>query len=182
MELPAKLMQLRKKKGWTQANAAQKISIQQSYLSKLESGRCQPSEEVISKLCSAYDIKPKELLSSVKTTSSLHYLAYLSAIIGLLLLLSGALALVFPDTYYTYKGQSLGDSSVKALHVIDFHVTDVYQGDSYIQSTSRRQIQYNLVTQREISRVENRWLIALGVFFFSLPILLFIYRIKVIRF
>ena len=46
----------REKKGWTQPEAAEKAEIEQSYLSKLETGKSHPSEETFNRLIAAYDI------------------------------------------------------------------------------------------------------------------------------
>ena len=46
----------RKKLGWTQPEAAEKIQTEQSYLSKLESGKCYPSENMFDRLIEVYDI------------------------------------------------------------------------------------------------------------------------------
>ncbi|MBL4790002.1 MAG: helix-turn-helix transcriptional regulator [Kordiimonadaceae bacterium] len=46
----------REQRGWTQPEAAIKADIEQSYLSKLESGKRYPSEEVFEKLVKVYQI------------------------------------------------------------------------------------------------------------------------------
>jgi len=46
----------REQRGWTQPEAAAKADIEQSYLSKLESGKRYPSEEVFEKLVKVYQI------------------------------------------------------------------------------------------------------------------------------
>lgn len=46
---------------WTQPEAASKIGIEQSYLSKLESGKSYPSEDVFSGLLAAYTIDLSEM-------------------------------------------------------------------------------------------------------------------------
>lgn len=51
--------------GWTQPEAASKIGIEQSYLSKLENGRSIPSSEVYAKICRAYAIDAQDIHSSV---------------------------------------------------------------------------------------------------------------------
>ncbi|KGJ93497.1 helix-turn-helix domain-containing protein [Thalassotalea sp. ND16A] len=181
MELPDKLVQLRKEWGWTQAIAAKKIAIQQSYLSKLESGQYQPSEEVINKICSAYKIKSEDLLSRSKKNRNVHYAVIISAIIGLLFLLSGYLSLFFPQTYYTYKAKNIENQKFQGQVNINYHVTDHYQGEKYIQSFENRNYEYSLVAQRDISRAENRWFIAFGCLFIFLPISASIYKFKILR-
>lgn len=46
---------------WTQPQAASKIDIEQSYLSKLETGKAVPSAEVFERLCSVYGIDAKAM-------------------------------------------------------------------------------------------------------------------------
>ena len=46
----------RQRRGWTQPDAAKRIGIEQSYLSKLETGKSYPSEDVFSSLRSTYEI------------------------------------------------------------------------------------------------------------------------------
>lgn len=52
-------------RGWTQPMAAQKIGIEQSYLSKLETGKASPSEEMFERLVNAYDIDVDALGATV---------------------------------------------------------------------------------------------------------------------
>ena len=46
---------------WTQPDAAEKIGIEQSYLSKLESGKSYPSEDVFAALKATYKIDMDDL-------------------------------------------------------------------------------------------------------------------------
>ncbi len=50
------LKQCRSDKGWTQPEAAHHIEIEQSYLSKLETGKAAPSDDVFTRLSSVYGI------------------------------------------------------------------------------------------------------------------------------
>ena len=181
MDLADKLIQLRKKLGWTQAVAAKNIAIQQSYLSKLENGQYHPSDEVINKLCSAYSIKPEELLPRPKKTSRVYYAYIVTGIIGLVFLLTGYFSLIFPQTYYTYKAKLIENEAFQEQVNIKYHVTDHYQGEKYIQFLKNRNYEYSLVAQREISRAENRWFIALGCLFVFLPISSAIFKFKLRR-
>ena len=52
-------------RGWTQPMAAEKIGIEQSYLSKLETGKASPSEEMFERLVMAYDIDVDAMADSV---------------------------------------------------------------------------------------------------------------------
>lgn len=59
------LRQMREKNGWTQPEAAAKASIEQSYLSKLETGKSYPSEDIFTRLATAYGIDTREMASQV---------------------------------------------------------------------------------------------------------------------
>ena len=59
------LRQCREAKGWTQPEAAQRAEIEQSYLSKLETGRSYPSEDVYARLVRAFDIDTSELTENI---------------------------------------------------------------------------------------------------------------------
>ncbi|UTW58995.1 helix-turn-helix domain-containing protein [Kordiimonas sp. SCSIO 12603] len=55
----------REENGWTQPEAAAKISVEQSYLSKLETGKSYPSEDVFAKIVSAYSIDVTKMNSDL---------------------------------------------------------------------------------------------------------------------
>ena len=55
------LRTLRLARGLTQPALAEKADIEQSYLSKLENGRSQPSPEVLARIATALDITPEAL-------------------------------------------------------------------------------------------------------------------------
>jgi len=61
------LRKCRDKKEWTQPEAAAKIEIEQSYLSKLETGKSHPSEEIFSKLIEVYNIDVSELYDNISS-------------------------------------------------------------------------------------------------------------------
>ncbi len=175
MELADKLLLLRKDKGWTQAVAAKNIAIQQSYLSKLENGHYQPSSDVIEKLCLAYMIKEGDLISQPRRQNpAARYLissAALAAVLALVIAINGYFALIFPQTYYTYKTQAITAGTESEL-TLNYHLTDTYQGDKYIEEFSSVKYEYSLVATREVSRKENRWLMSIGslVFISSLSL------------
>jgi len=183
MELSEKLLQLRKSKGWTQANAAKIIDIQQSYLSKLENGHYVPSHEVIVKLCDAYQVKVEQLIPKTKKQGKELIIIGTLFFIALGLLLSGYLALFYPSTYYTYKTTPNEYLSSTELS-LSFHLTDQYNGEQYSKKISGVSYNFELVAQRKISRKENRWLIALGYFLivFVLTYLIFIFKKEVLFF
>lgn len=55
----------REERGWTQPVAAEKIGIEQSYLSKLETGKATPSEDMFDKLSETYEFDLDRLAESV---------------------------------------------------------------------------------------------------------------------
>ncbi len=59
------LRQKRQGKGWTQPDAAARCEIEQSYLSKLETGKAFPSDDVFRRLAAVYDIDPGDMVGLV---------------------------------------------------------------------------------------------------------------------
>lgn len=55
------LRQKREQKSWTQPEAAAKVDIEQSYLSKLETGKSYPSEDIFNRLVGAYQFDPADM-------------------------------------------------------------------------------------------------------------------------
>jgi transcriptional regulator with XRE-family HTH domain len=163
MDLSQKLIQLRKDRGWTQAHAAQNINIQQSYLSKLENGHFVPSDDVISKLCDAYNVKQKELVEpQKKEKGDLTIRVSLLLTISFFFILVGQFSLFFSQTYYNYKTQPI-DVNEKASFVLNFHLTDQYLGENYIKTIEGTKYRFELVAQRDVQRKENGWLTAFGI-------------------
>ena len=73
------LRSLRDAKTWTQPDAANQIGIEQSYLSKLETGKSLPSSEVFEKLVKAYTIDVDHMTASI-TSSDLRKLTDIRAV------------------------------------------------------------------------------------------------------
>ncbi|MEL6447983.1 MAG: helix-turn-helix transcriptional regulator [Pseudomonadota bacterium] len=61
------LRKKRESKSWTQPVAAEQIGIEQSYLSKLETGKSYPSEDIFDKLVDAYSIDCEALAQDVES-------------------------------------------------------------------------------------------------------------------
>jgi transcriptional regulator with XRE-family HTH domain len=62
MNFGEKLKQLRHEQSWTQPDAAEAIGIEQSYLSKLENDKSQPSSEVFQQVLTAFKINVEDIL------------------------------------------------------------------------------------------------------------------------
>ena len=58
----------RENAGWTQPEAASKIAIEQSYLSKLENDKAVPSAEIFDRLMQAYQFTVKQISEQVTST------------------------------------------------------------------------------------------------------------------
>jgi transcriptional regulator with XRE-family HTH domain len=163
MNLSQKLILLRKERGWTQAYAAQHIDIQQSYLSKLENGHFVPSDDVISKLCAAYNVKQAEL-TETKQTENVDLTMRVSILltISFFLILSGQFSLFFSQTYYNYKTLPI-EINENTSYLVNFHLTDQYLGENYIERIEGNKYKFELVAKRDVPRRENGWLTALGI-------------------
>ncbi|UTW55547.1 helix-turn-helix domain-containing protein [Kordiimonas sp. SCSIO 12610] len=59
------IRQKREANGWTQPEAAARMDIEQSYLSKLETGKSYPSEDIFNRLLKAYDIDAGDMSRSI---------------------------------------------------------------------------------------------------------------------
>ena len=59
------IRQKREARGWTQPEAAARADIEQSYLSKLETGKSYPSEDIFNRLMSTYEIDASDMSANV---------------------------------------------------------------------------------------------------------------------
>lgn len=59
------LRQKREENGWTQPEAAAKAQIEQSYLSKLETGKSYPSEDIFGRLVKTYTLDVRDMTSHI---------------------------------------------------------------------------------------------------------------------
>jgi transcriptional regulator with XRE-family HTH domain len=63
MTLPEKIKHLRKERGWSQTELADHIGIHTGHVSRLETGRYQPSVELLRKLAQVLEVTTDYLLS-----------------------------------------------------------------------------------------------------------------------
>lgn len=159
--LAQRLQKLRQQRGWTQAAAAEKIQIQQSYLSKLENGRYLPSPTVLQQIAEAYQVPLAELQPELLiNTAPLGNQPSHSWSILLLLLLagclfaSGRLALWYPEQFYTYQAES---------NQAIYRVTPKYLGEKFSEQGKHGVSHYRLIGERKVSRPENNWLQSCGL-------------------
>lgn len=154
---------VRQEHRWTQPEAAKQIGIEQSYLSKIESGKSYPSEEIFSSLVSAYKLDldmltdqlfPAELdclreISQVRTSilsreRSAKKTTHRWLVLGVGLLMLGGASLgttwLGEDrvvTKYQYKSESvtLEDVGVNAFEIVG---NDTKQNDDTAQEKPTR--------------------------------------------
>lgn len=169
MKLAEQLVALRKEKGWTQAEAARNISIQQSYLSKLENGHFVPSEEVLEKLSKAYNVRPKALRHRPQKRFPTFLHTLVMPLLGIFLIISGTNAMLFSSTFYTYKTEPIAPIDVTELY-LNYHLSDTYMGEKFISEKSGTQYQFTLIASREIERQENKLQTILGLALFLISL------------
>lgn len=169
------LRHLRHKLGWTQGYAAQKIGIQQSYLSKLENGQAMPSLEVLSAISKAYECDLKSLAplanySDLPQTSfsdnhsSPMIIGALICICFCVLLFSLAwLGLITSNTAYTYQILPESDSNVVTPTYL---VIDYYRGERFEEEILDSKVKYALIGERDITPFENKLLYVISLLLF----------------
>lgn len=128
----------------------------------MENGHYTPSEDVIVKLCIAYNVKSEDLLPSPHKSLKRIMMASGVSVFAVALILSGYFTLFFSQTYYTYKISPIEQVATSKIH-LKAQVTDQYLGDMYIKKLSGINYKFELLSQRDISRKENRWMIAIGL-------------------
>ncbi|MDF1676633.1 MAG: helix-turn-helix transcriptional regulator [Vicingaceae bacterium] len=62
IKLGDRIANLRKNKGWTQAELAEKLNIQRSSLTRIELGNVNSSINMLRKIAKAFDIKTSKLI------------------------------------------------------------------------------------------------------------------------
>lgn len=65
MKLGSYLKNIRNRRGWTQPEAAEKVGVEQSYLSKLENGKALPSEKILDDLVAALEINLDDMVGAL---------------------------------------------------------------------------------------------------------------------
>lgn len=58
----ANVLALRRRRGWSQRNFAEKIGVRRTWISKIENGHCTPMLPSIQKIAEAFDVAPHALL------------------------------------------------------------------------------------------------------------------------
>lgn len=165
MQIGQRLREKRKALGWTQGVAAQKIGIQQSYLSKLENNQFIPSHEVLQQLNQVYELdltlSSGNRVNDHRNRASI-VIALITLSIAVVLAVVAQTGLVFSQIYYTYEADPVGDIKQQAL--LSYELTDEYRGEIYQTKFAGQVYKYQLVGERKISRKENIWLLLFSAF------------------
>lgn len=154
--LGMELKRLRANKNWTQAFAAREIGIQQSYLSKLENGQFIPSLDVLEKLSICYQVSFDQFIpnkTEQDTPSKAKWLIFLLLTLGTLIWLCASFNIFYSETYFTYQARH---EDFWAINVIE-----TYKGEKYIEGD----VVYEIIGQRDVSRLENRILLVSSTVF-----------------
>lgn len=161
------LRQIRLERKWTQGKAAQEIGIQQSYLSKLENDQAIASEDILLKICQAYNCNMRDIAlsrtadnHSYTRSNILLYSSLSVLLLGIMLCAISYFGILENNTAYTYQ---LSDSAQKNAITVNFIVTDEFNGEKYTKAVGNSQVTYNLIGERSISPALNRLLNFLGL-------------------
>ncbi len=73
MSLGTKIVMLRKQKGMSQGNLADRLSIHQSMVTRWEKDKVIPKRETLVKLAQIFEVKPEELLGADTSFRSAAY-------------------------------------------------------------------------------------------------------------
>ena len=82
MKFGERLKQLRQSKDWSQPALAQAIGIEQSYLSKLENGKSEPSPDMLNRILAAFDIDIETLLQGMDEAEIHNHLRTIPHVTG----------------------------------------------------------------------------------------------------
>lgn len=175
------IRQKREANGWTQPEAAAKIDIEQSYLSKLETGKSYPSEDIFNRLLQAYNIDAGDLSRSIFSAEldKLREIKEVRSVVlerqtneikftrgwmiaGLVLLMLGGAALGFaiagngppkPHQKFHYKslGVILPGEPLDAFQVI--HASHVSNGS--LETIARQDAEFNAQKQVMTDRIHE---------------------------
>jgi transcriptional regulator with XRE-family HTH domain len=73
LKLAENIKHSRKKKGWSQAELAEKIGSHLSHVTRMETGKYNPSVDVLVKLADALEVSVDQLLSENGKAGEVHY-------------------------------------------------------------------------------------------------------------
>lgn len=180
MDLGEYLRKCREGVNRTQPNIAAEIDIEQSYLSKLESGKSTPSEEVFNKLKAVYNIDVDDMVNQLsetelgklgeislikkatrkKTVNQVHSSMKWS-ISGLILLMLGvgffALAILpdRSDKFYNYRSEGVLTLS-EDLNTFDLVYEKLEETDQNVALIEKRSLLLTRLDQIDVASIKDR--------------------------
>ena len=173
----------RNKLGWTQPEAATRIEIEQSYLSKLENGHSIPSHDVFARLCRVYEIEIPQLyqqldsagleslmaIDQIRTIaavkhSSKHSEAARYRLLGVIafglggMLLGIAQVAPFEESHYIYQTGEFGSSATEQRSQPE------YRGPVFVENTAGEEKTWQLIGSEVVAQnAWARWLMVPGL-------------------
>ncbi len=192
-----KLRTLRLDKQYTQAELAESLKIDASYLSKLEKDKAIPSVEVFDRIAAVFKLNRTELLVGLdpliirkyfkhiaienygafdlkknQTHKKKQYLLLLVALMfsGVLCIAIGQFNIFFPETAYVY----FSDNRDNALNIYGgngdgtFFVSYENLGIKTEKFQDGETRKFELLETKQVKRTVNHWLVWVGVQLFSL--------------
>lgn len=125
MSFPENLRTLRVTRGLTQPALAEKAGIEQSYLSKLENGRSKPSEDMLTRLAQALEVKLEALQNGDETEERARRRQWVlqaagATLVLVMVFLLGRVTAVYPLSIgQVIKGKSAGADENLVLSIRD---------------------------------------------------------------
>ncbi|PIQ50196.1 MAG: DNA-binding protein [Cytophagales bacterium CG12_big_fil_rev_8_21_14_0_65_40_12] len=121
MELGKKVKELRKRKGLSQEELAEKASLSLRTIQRIESGETAPRGDTLKRLSKALDVSPDELLDWAEAEDR-GYLAllYLSP---LGMFLHPLLAIILPLILWIFKKDKVKGVNVAGKAILNFQIT-----------------------------------------------------------
>lgn len=169
--------------GWTQPEAATRVEIEQSYLSKLENGHSIPSDDVFARLCRVYEIEIPQLyqrldsagleslmvIEQIRTIAAVKHSSTRSEaarfrLLGVIafglggMLLGLAQVAPFEENRYIYQAGEFGTSAAEQRSQLD------YRGPVFVENPGGEEKTWQLIGGETIARNSwARWLMVPGL-------------------
>lgn len=192
-----KIRALRAQANWTQPELANKLKIEQSYLSKIENDHHRPSEELLYRLAELFKLSPTELLrgidteiirtdfrhipkiieelQAIDTAKTRHTRQWLISclcliFLGMLLVITGYFNVIAPEKVYNYSYDTLYITNNPDF---DNFFTYDYLGPSTFKIVNNKKKSYRLEENsiKEIPRWINQFFIFIGLLSLSIGVI-----------
>lgn len=126
------LKELRKRNNITQEAVAQKIGVTRQAISSYESGRTQPSIELLMRLADIYGVSLDDILYGEKNTNKeLSLIKLISIITASIWLLSQSMNIILYFISHTYYPIPTGQISDSMIDIVEIHFKYTKAADSF---------------------------------------------------